>query len=197
MLTYRLHHSSILISIFAPFHCSSITQFFFYSFDVPNLSWNCKAIIDRMFLTGLYKVTGKVLVAPIEGKGTFTANISKSTTSAEWIQMKWLFFCSWRRFKHVSKGEKRYKKGRGVRWAGEHHHKSANWQRCHWHQRLVWWKQWIRFEKSTLATCMFIYLFLSSQSHEWCHKRKHTRTVPGGEACYRKHNHENRGGDLV
>lgn len=31
-----------------------------------------------MYLIGLYKVTGKILVAPIEGKGTFTANISKT-----------------------------------------------------------------------------------------------------------------------
>ncbi|XP_044268677.1 uncharacterized protein LOC123013889 [Tribolium madens] len=53
-----------------------------FDFDVPNLQWFCKATIDNMDLTGDYTVTGKILLAPIEGKGKFVAGIANSNITA-------------------------------------------------------------------------------------------------------------------
>lgn len=50
---------------------------FFFRFDIPNLEFKCKILIDRLHLVGLYTVVGKILLAPIQGQGTFTVNTSK------------------------------------------------------------------------------------------------------------------------
>ncbi|XP_048521145.1 uncharacterized protein LOC109537269 isoform X1 [Dendroctonus ponderosae] len=46
-----------------------------FDFDVPNLQFFCTAKIHKMKLAGDYTVTGKILVAPIQGGGKFTAGI--------------------------------------------------------------------------------------------------------------------------
>ncbi|RZC36740.1 uncharacterized protein BDFB_006178, partial [Asbolus verrucosus] len=53
-----------------------------FDFDVPNLQWFCKATIDDIRLDGDYSVSGKVLLAPIEGKGKFVASIANSNITA-------------------------------------------------------------------------------------------------------------------
>ncbi|XP_030766704.1 protein takeout-like [Sitophilus oryzae] len=54
-----------------------ITNYHFtrFDFDVPNLQFFCDADIDNLELDGDYTVHGKVLVAPIEGKGRFTVHV--------------------------------------------------------------------------------------------------------------------------
>lgn len=47
----------------------------FCSFDVPNLQFFCGGWVENLKLEGKYKVTGKLLIAPIEGEGTFTATV--------------------------------------------------------------------------------------------------------------------------
>uniref|UniRef100_A0A6P7G0V7 Uncharacterized protein LOC114334791 n=1 Tax=Diabrotica virgifera virgifera TaxID=50390 RepID=A0A6P7G0V7_DIAVI len=46
-----------------------------FDFDVPNLQFFCDCQIQDLKLRGNYTVTGKILLAPIEGKGTFTASV--------------------------------------------------------------------------------------------------------------------------
>lgn len=48
-----------------------------YSFDIPTLKIFCDATVDEILLDGDYTIHGKVLVAPIEGEGRFTAKIGK------------------------------------------------------------------------------------------------------------------------
>ncbi|KAJ3654887.1 hypothetical protein Zmor_014040 [Zophobas morio] len=53
-----------------------------FDFDVPGLQWFCKATINPIKLVGDYTVTGKILLAPIEGSGKFTAGIENSNITA-------------------------------------------------------------------------------------------------------------------
>lgn len=46
-----------------------------FDFDVPNLQFFCDCNINGLSLKGNYNVTGKILVAPIAGSGTFTASV--------------------------------------------------------------------------------------------------------------------------
>ncbi|CAH1099571.1 unnamed protein product [Psylliodes chrysocephalus] len=46
-----------------------------FDFDVPNLQFFCECTINNLQLRGNYSVTGKILVAPIVGSGTFTASV--------------------------------------------------------------------------------------------------------------------------
>lgn len=49
----------------------------YYRFDVPTYQFFCQATVGAILLDGDYTVSGKVLIAPIEGKGRFTAEIGK------------------------------------------------------------------------------------------------------------------------
>ncbi|XP_044750407.1 uncharacterized protein LOC123310806 [Coccinella septempunctata] len=49
-----------------------------FDFDVPNLQFFCGGWVEKLDLEGKYKVSGKILIAPIEGEGTFTATVGKS-----------------------------------------------------------------------------------------------------------------------
>ncbi|KAK9888495.1 hypothetical protein WA026_000746 [Henosepilachna vigintioctopunctata] len=49
-----------------------------FDFDVPNLQFFCSGWVDKLELDGKYNVSGKILIAPIEGDGTFTASVGKS-----------------------------------------------------------------------------------------------------------------------
>ncbi|KAL3282196.1 hypothetical protein HHI36_005390 [Cryptolaemus montrouzieri] len=48
------------------------------SYDVPNQQFFCGGFVDHLSLAGRFKVSGKVLIAPIEGEGNFKAEIGKS-----------------------------------------------------------------------------------------------------------------------
>ncbi|XP_066156554.1 uncharacterized protein [Euwallacea fornicatus] len=46
-----------------------------FEFDVPNHQFFCTAKIANLVLEGDYLVTGRILIAPIEGKGKFSAEV--------------------------------------------------------------------------------------------------------------------------
>ncbi|XP_045471922.1 uncharacterized protein LOC123678764 [Harmonia axyridis] len=49
-----------------------------FDFDVPNLQFFCGGHVEKLELEGKYKVTGKILIAPIQGEGVFTATVGKT-----------------------------------------------------------------------------------------------------------------------
>lgn len=53
---------------------------FHFSFDVSKYEFFCGLKIPNVRLEGDYTVSGRVLIAPIEGKGKFTAEIGKDTS---------------------------------------------------------------------------------------------------------------------
>lgn len=56
-------------------HGLSKYKFSRFDFDVPNLQFFCYASFPGLTLEGDYKIDGKILIAPIEGSGRFTAKI--------------------------------------------------------------------------------------------------------------------------
>ncbi|KAL1490583.1 hypothetical protein ABEB36_013252 [Hypothenemus hampei] len=44
-----------------------------FDFDVPNLQFFCNLSLNKLFLEGQYLISGRILVAPLEGSGNFTA----------------------------------------------------------------------------------------------------------------------------
>lgn len=48
-----------------------------FRFDVEKYEFRAKAIVKPISLEGDYKVNGRILVAPIEGQGQFTAAIGE------------------------------------------------------------------------------------------------------------------------
>ncbi|CAG9857659.1 unnamed protein product [Phyllotreta striolata] len=56
---------------------SGLTDYEFtrFDFDVPNMQFFCECSIRQLRLKGNYTVKGKILIAPIEGSGTFEASV--------------------------------------------------------------------------------------------------------------------------
>ncbi|KAF7282502.1 hypothetical protein GWI33_002605 [Rhynchophorus ferrugineus] len=71
--TQSLNFKAILKNIVI--HGLSKYKFTRFDFDVPNLQFFCDANIPSLKLEGDYDVNGRILIAPIVGKGRFTANV--------------------------------------------------------------------------------------------------------------------------
>lgn len=71
--TQALNFKAVLSNVIA--HGLTAYKFNRFDFDVSNYEFFCGAKIPGLVLDGDYAVTGRVLIAPIEGKGKFTAEI--------------------------------------------------------------------------------------------------------------------------
>lgn len=52
-----------------------VRKMHFSSFDLKTLEFFADAIIPSLDLIGNYTVVGRILIAPIEGSGKFTASV--------------------------------------------------------------------------------------------------------------------------
>lgn len=52
-------------------------NYFSFSFDVPNLQFFCDCVMKKINLEGKIGINGKILLAQIDGNGTFTAAVGK------------------------------------------------------------------------------------------------------------------------
>ncbi|CAG9768275.1 unnamed protein product [Ceutorhynchus assimilis] len=71
--TNALNFKAVLNNVLI--HGMSKYKFSRFDFDVPNHQFFCQASVENISLEGQYKVTGRILIAPIEGNGKFTAQI--------------------------------------------------------------------------------------------------------------------------
>ncbi|CAG9769359.1 unnamed protein product [Ceutorhynchus assimilis] len=71
--TRALNFRALLSNVVA--HGLTKYKFHRFDFDVPNYEFFCEAKIPGVSLEGDYSLTGRILIAPIEGKGKFTAHI--------------------------------------------------------------------------------------------------------------------------
>ncbi|XP_060517809.1 uncharacterized protein LOC132696792 [Cylas formicarius] len=71
--TRSLNFKAVLTNVLA--YGLSNYKFTKFDYDIPGFQFFCEATIPGLNLEGDYTVTGRVLIAPIEGKGRFTAKI--------------------------------------------------------------------------------------------------------------------------